>query len=66
MRERGEEEKKKKAWGEGSALDLLRCLWKMNHGGLHRGDPEEKHIWLGRKKRKRRGLRAENTLVLGQ
>lgn len=23
--------------GEGRVLDLLRCLWKMNHGGLHRG-----------------------------
>lgn len=59
---KGREGKKKKAWGEGSVLAFLRCLWKMNHGGLQGGDPEKKHIWQGRKG-KRIGLRKEQNII---
>ncbi len=50
----------KKAWGRGRVLNLLRCLWKMNHGGLHRGRSRgETHLVKKEKEKNRTGKRAE-------
>ena len=53
--------------GEGRGLDLLRCLWKMNHGGLHRGRSRgETHLATKKKEKNRFMQRAENTFPLKQ
>lgn len=52
--------------GEGRVLDLLRCLWKMNHGGLHRERSRgETHLVREKKQKQRIEKRAE-TILLGQ
>lgn len=61
LRER--ENKDEERCGGGECLALLRCLWKMNHGGQQRGrSSEETH--LVKKKRERIGLRKEQLMHL--
>lgn len=53
--------------GEGRALDLLRCLWKMNHGGLHRGRSRgETHLVRKKIEKNRTEERVEKMFSLGQ
>lgn len=51
--------------GEGRVLNLLRCLWKMNHGGLHRGRSRgETHLVKREKEKNRSGKRAGKYISL--
>lgn len=43
-------------------MDLLRCLWKMNHGGLHRGRSRGETHMVRKKKEKNRKLRKEQKM----
>lgn len=54
--------REEKGMGEGRVLALLRCLWKMNHGGLHRGrSKRETHLVRKKREKNRIEKRAENT-----
>lgn len=46
--------KNRRAWGRGESLALLRWLWKMNHGGLHRGRSRGETHLVRKKKQKNR------------
>lgn len=50
--------------GGGESLALLRCLWKMNHGGQQRGrSREETHLVRKKKEKNRTEKTEENTFT---